>query len=198
MPKQVKSILKDLGIGNKIKELRQRKSITIQELSEKTGLSKGLISQVENDQVSPPISTLLKIASALKTDIAHFFQEKDLNPKVTVVRKNERLKSGRRGIKGVEIGYSYESLAHTKMNKHMEPFIINFTTKEQENVIMFSHDGEEFVFVLEGTVHFLTDQGDDIILKEGDSLYFEADIPHGFKSIGEKPAKAMVVVYNKI
>ncbi len=198
MPKKVKSVLKDLGIGSKIKGIRQKKSITIQELSEKTGLSKGLISQIENDQVSPPISTLLKIASALKTDIAHFFQDKELNPKVVVVRKDERLKSERRGIKGVDIGYSYESLAHTKMNKHMEPFIINFTTKDQEKVIMFNHDGEEFVIVLEGIVHFLTDNGDDIILNEGDSLYFESDIPHGFKSVGDKPAKALVVVYNKI
>ena len=198
MPKKVKSVLKDLGIGNKIKTLRQQKNITIQELSEKTGLSKGLISQVENDQVSPPISTLLKIASALKTDLAHFFQEKDLNPKVTVIRKNERLKSGRRGVKGIELGYSYESLAHTKINKHMEPFLVTFETKDSDNVIMFSHEGEEFVFVLKGKLHFLSDNGDDIILNEGDSLYFEADIAHGFKSIGDEPALAIVVVYNKI
>ncbi len=198
MPKKVKSVLKDLGIGSKIKELRQKKSITIQELSEKTGLSKGLISQVENDQVSPPISTLLKIASALKTDIAHFFQDKAVNPKLTVVRKEERLRSGRRGIKGVELGYTYESLAHTKLNKHMEPFLVTFETKEQDNVIMFSHDGEEFVYVLQGTLHFLTDNNDDIILNEGDSLYFESDVSHGFKSVGDEPALAMVVVYNKI
>ncbi len=197
MPKKVKHLLKELGIGSKIREIRQEKNITIQELSEKTGLSKGLISQVENEQVSPPISTLLKIASALKTDIAHFFQEKDDNPKVTVVRKNERIVSGRRGVKGIDLGYSYESLAHKKINKHMDPFLVTFEVKDRDSIVMFSHEGEEFVYVINGQLEFVTDNGDDIILNEGDSLYFEADIHHGYRAI-EKPSLAMVIVYNKI
>jgi transcriptional regulator with XRE-family HTH domain len=197
MPKKVKHLLKELGIGSKIREIRQEKNITIQELSEKTGLSKGLISQVENEQVSPPISTLLKIASALKTDLAHFFQEKEENPKVTVVRKSERIVSGRRGVKGIDLGYSYESLAHKKINKHMDPFIVTFEVKEKEDIVMFSHEGEEFVYVLKGELEFVTDEGDDIILNEGDSLYFEADVHHGYRSIKE-PSLALIVVYNKI
>lgn len=198
MPKNVKSVLKDLGIGRKIKELRQQKGITIQDVSEKTGLSKGLISQVENDQVSPPISTLLKIASALKTDIAHFFQDKDFNPKITLVKKEERIKSGRRGIKGIELGYTYESLAHKKMNKHMEPFLVTFEPKERKNIIMFSHNGEEFVHLLSGNLEFVTDEGDSLVLEEGDSLYFESDISHGFRAINCNSALALVVVFNKI
>jgi transcriptional regulator with XRE-family HTH domain len=198
MPKNVKSVLKDLGIGRKIKELRQVKGITIQELCNRTGLSKGLISQVENEQVSPPISTLLKIASALKTDLAHFFQDNELNKNIVVVRKDERVKSGRRGIKGIELGYTYESLAHTKINKHMEPFLVTFEPKEKDEIVMFNHDGEEFVFVLNGELEFITDEGDDIILKEGDSLYFESSISHGFRAVNCESSLALVVVFNKI
>ena len=198
MPKKVKSVLKDLGIGKKIKELRQKKNITIQEVSDKTGLSKGLISQVENDQVSPPISTLLKIASALKTDIAHFFQDSGSTPKITVVRKDERIKSGRRGIKGIELGYTYESLAHTKTNKHMEPFLVTFDPKERDKIVMFSHNGEEFLYLLKGKLEFVTDEGNDIILEEGDSIYFESDISHGFRAIDCESALALVVVFNII
>ncbi len=197
MPKKVKHLLKELGIGSKIREIRQEKNITIQELSEKTGLSKGLISQVENEQVSPPISTLLKIASALKTDLAHFFQDKEENPKVTVVRKNDRVTSGRRGVKGIDLGYAYESLAHKKVNKHMDPFLVTFEVKDKSEIVMFSHEGEEFVYVLKGELEFVTDEGDDIILNEGDSLYFEADLHHGYRAINE-PSLALIVVYNKI
>ena len=199
MPERIKKELKELGIGKKIRKLRQNKGLTIQDLSEKTGLSKGLISQIENEQVSPPISTLMKIANALKVELAYFFQEDDLEKKITVVRKNERITSERRGIKGnINIGYTYELLAHKKTHKHMEPFIINFEPKEREDVIMFSHEGEEFHLVLEGKIEFITDIQEPIILEPGDSLYFESNISHGFRAVEGKPAKTLAVVYQKI
>ncbi len=198
MPKEVKNALKDLGIGWKIRKLRQDKNITIQDLSEKTGLSKGLISQVENDQVSPPISTLLKIASALKTDIAHFFEQKESDSKITVVKSDERIKTGRRGVKGIELGYSYESLAYKKVNKHMEPFVVTFEPKDKDDIVMFSHEGEECLLLTSGQLEFITEKGDNILLEEGDCLYFESDIAHGYRAIGKENAVAVVVVYNKI
>ena len=199
MPGKIKKVLKDLGIGKKIKKLRQDKGLTIQELSEKIGLSKGLISQIENEQVSPPISTLMKIANGLNVEISYFFEQEEPDEKITVVRKNERISSGRRGIKGnINIGYTYEMLAHKKSNKHMEPFLVTFEPKEREDVIMFNHEGEEFHFVIEGKVEMIAEEHEPIVLEEGDSLYFDSSIPHGFRGLNGKPAKTLVVVFQKI
>ena len=79
----------------------------------------------------------------------------------------------------------------------MDPFLVTFEVKDRDSIVMFSHEGEEFVYVINGQLEFVTDNGDDIILNEGDSLYFEADIHHGYRAI-EKPSLAMVIVYNKI
>ncbi len=198
MPEKIKKVLKDLGIGKKIKKLRQEKGLTLQELSEKTGLSKGLISQIENEQVSPPISTLMKIANGLNVEISYFFEQDEPTEKITVVRKNERISSGRRGIKGnINIGYSYELLAHKRPHKHMEPFLVTFEPKERDDVIMFNHEGEEFHFVLEGKLEMIAEDHEPIILEEGDSLYFDSSIPHGFRGLEGKPAKTLTIVFQK-
>ncbi len=198
MPEKIKKVLKDLGIGKKIKKLRLEKGLTLQELSEKTGLSKGLISQIENEQVSPPISTLMKIANGLNVEISYFFEQDEPTEKITVVRKNERISSGRRGIKGnINIGYSYELLAHKRPHKHMEPFLVTFEPKERDDVIMFNHEGEEFHFVLEGKLEMIAENHEPIILEEGDSLYFDSSIPHGFRGLEGKPAKTLTIVFQK-
>ena len=198
MPEKIKKVLKDLGIGKKIKKLRQEKGLTLQELSEKTGLSKGLISQIENEQVSPPISTLMKIANGLSVEISYFFEQDEPTEKITVIRKNERISSGRRGIKGnINIGYTYELLAHKRPHKHMEPFLVTFEPKERDDVIMFNHEGEEFHFVLEGKLEMIAENHEPITLEEGDSLYFDSSIPHGFRGLEGKPAKTLTVVFQK-
>ncbi len=196
MADNVRRELKELGLGKKIRQLRLSKGLTIQDISEKTGLSKGLISQIENEQVSPPISTLMKIANALKVELSYFFIKEDEDPRITVVRKDERVVSGRRGIKGnINVGYTYELLAHKKRHKHMEPFIVTFEPRERDEVIMFNHKGEEFHLVLEGKVEMITDIAEPIVLEEGDSLYFESTISHGFRALDGKPAKTVAVVF---
>ena len=198
MPEKIKKVLKDLGIGKKIKKLRLEKGMTIQDLSVKTGLSKGLISQIENEQVSPPISTLMKIANGLEVEISYFFEQDEPAEKITVIRKHERISSGRRGIKGnINIGYTYELLAHKRPHKHMEPFLVKFEPKERDDVIMFNHEGEEFHFVMEGRLEMIAEGYDPIILEEGDSLYFDSSVPHGFRGLDGKPAKSLTVVFQK-
>ena len=198
MPERVKKELKELGLGGKIRNLRQKENLTIQDLSEKTGLSKWLISQIENEQVSPPISTLMKIANALKVEVAYFFLKEDADQKITVVRKDERIVSGRRNVKGnINVGYTYELLAHKKTHKHVEPFIVTFEPRERDDVIMFNHKGEEFHLVLEGEIEMITDIQDPIALSEGDALYFDSSVAHGFRALGDKPAKTVAVVFQK-
>ncbi|RTZ89984.1 MAG: Cro/Cl family transcriptional regulator [Deltaproteobacteria bacterium] len=192
---EIRRKIKELAIGKKIRAIRQAKGLTLEDVSKRTGLSKALISRVENEQVSPPIATLLRIASALKVEISHFFSDKTAPHKVTVVRHHE-VSSSRDSmmIVGKDAGYTYELLAFKKDDKHMEPFIVRFDLRKREEVALQQHKGEEFLHLLEGKLEFFT-QDEFFVLEEGDSIYFDSSIPHGYRGIGEKPPKALVVVY---
>ncbi|MFP4629459.1 MAG: helix-turn-helix domain-containing protein [Desulfohalobiaceae bacterium] len=195
----VRRYIQDLALGDRIRQMREHQGLSLQELSERTGLAKGLLSQIEKEQVSPPISTLLKIAASLETDISLLFQEEQEAPesgKTTVIRKDERIISQRRQVQGkAKLGYTYEALAFKKAFKQMEPFLVSFDPKQEEEVLRFSHSGEEFAFVLEGKLEFSTDK-ETIVLEPGDSLYFESDQLHGFRALDQEPAQALVVVHH--
>ncbi|MCF8105166.1 MAG: cupin domain-containing protein [Desulfohalobiaceae bacterium] len=197
MADQVRKNHAQLGIGEKIRAMRQDKGVSIQQLAERAGLAKALISQIENGQVSPPIATLLKVANSLDTDISLFFQDEASSKKTVVVRSNERLVSQRRQVRGkAHLGYNYEALAYTKTSKHMEPFLVTFDPKDQEEVIQFTHEGEECAFVLEGRLEF-SSREETIVLEPGDCIYFESDQLHGFRALGQEPARALVTVYHR-
>ncbi len=186
----------NITVGERIRFYRKKQSMTIRELAEGAGLSKGLISQIENKLVSPPISTLFKIANVLDIPMAQFFQDDQTSfSKIVVIKKDERKQTERRRMSGTSVGYSYELLAWKKARKAMEPFIVTFEPKETEQINYFSHQGEEFHFVLDGRLEFI---GDDTkaTLEKGDSLYFEANISHGFRALDGKPARTLAVVHS--
>ncbi len=188
---------KAIAVGDRVKYYRKKRSMTIQQVAEAAGLSKGLISQIENRLVSPPIATLFKIANVLEVPMARFFQdESSVSDKIVAVKESERKKVNRRKLSGsMSLGYSYESLAWKKTKKSMEPFIITFEPKQADEVAYFSHQGEEFHFVIEGELEFISDKK-TIVLGKGDSLYFESNISHGFRALNGKPAKTLVVIHS--
>jgi transcriptional regulator with XRE-family HTH domain len=184
-----------LKLGEKIRELRLKRGNTLRQVAGMTGLSIPLLSQVENNAVSPPVATLLRIAKALDVGIGYFFREEESKEKAVVVRKNERKKTFRSiHDQKRNSGYAYEALAYTKNSKHMEPFLVEFEPKRKEAVTYLKHRGEEFVFLFRGRLAFHYDQ-QEIVLEAGDSLYFESDLPHGFRSLRGNKAQAIVVVF---
>lgn len=192
MTNDIHNKLASLDIGNQIRTLRNQRELTLQELSELTGLSKPNLSQIENNIVTPPIATLLKIATALGVSIGHFFQNSPQSGNVVVVRKEDRYGIAK-GSHISHIGYQYEPLAYPKVGKSMEPFIVHMEEREAADIVYNNHRGEEFLFVLEGRLEFRC--GDNVItLEEGDSLYFDADTPHGYRGL-DGPAKTLVVIY---
>lgn len=189
--------VKKLKLGEKIKDLRLRKRFTLRQVSQQTGLSIPLLSQIENNVVSPPVATLLKIAKALEVNIGYFFREEEAQDKVAVVRRDERQKIFRRlQAQHGEGGYTYEALAYTRNAKHMEPFLVEFEPRSKEELIFLNHKGEEFVFLFKGKLAFYT-QEKEIVLHKGDSLYFDASTPHAFRALQGKKAQAIVVVYGE-
>jgi len=176
-------------LGKRIRSMRAQRGITLQQLASRTNLSKSLLSKIENGKVSSPVSTLFTIAKALNTKITYFFNDKDENLPIIVVRKNERRQFHRINAR---FGYTYEALGYKRKEKLMEPFILYMDKKSAKNV-SFSHPGEEILFVLEGTSEFK--HGDQtMILRKGDCVYFDASIPHSGRPIGDKPVKSFMVI----
>ena len=179
-------------IVKNIKTFRTGKRMSVERLARLSGLTKGYVSKIENSDKAPPFSTLIKIADALNTDISLLIAEDSEVPQnmnLCIVRRNERREVVSRGTL---YGYHYEALSHKKMRKNMEPFIIRPAFHEKG---VFSHEGEEFMYVLEGKHEFIYD-GKKYLLKAGDSIYFDSIIPHSGRSVGKKEAKILAVMYS--
>jgi transcriptional regulator with XRE-family HTH domain len=188
--------VKALKLGSKIRELRLKKNYTLQDVAAKTGLSKPFLSQIENDHVGPPVATLLKLARAFNVSLAHFFQDEVGSDQISITRHNERIRVEKRPHhrKG-EVNYVYETLETKKTNKQMEPFLVEFPVQDISEMVFMNHDGEEFLHVLEGTLEFRSVSRVEV-LESGDSIYFESDLSHSFRCLGEKAARAIVVVWS--
>ena len=184
-----------LKLGEKIRELRLGKGLTLRQVGAETGLSIPLLSQIENNAVSPPVATLLRIGKALGVGISHFFRDEESAERAVLVRKHERKKTFRSIHAQVQnSGYTYEALAYPKNAKHMEPFWVEFDPKNKEDLIFLRHSGEEFLFLFRGRLAFHYDR-QEMILEPGDSLYFESEIPHGFRALRGRKAQAIVVIF---
>ncbi len=199
MPAKKESKVKDevaaLNLGSKIRSLRKQRAFTLQEVSDLTGLSKPLLSQIENNIAAPPIATLIKISTALGVKISHFFREQNMEDRIVVVKKEERY-----GVKKLShhknesrIGYRWESLAYPMVGKQMEPFIADIEPMEENDLLYNDHKGEEFHFVMDGTVEFRSAEKTHI-LEKGDSLYFDSNIPHALRGINGT-ARSLIVIF---
>ena len=176
-------------IVKNIKRIRQNRKMSLEQLAKSAGLTKGYVSKIENSHKAPPFSTLIKIAKALNTEVSVLIAEKSESPEdmsLCIVKKDE----GREVVsKGTFYGYDYISLAYKMIGKSMEPFIIEPAFDEKA---VFSHEGQEFMYVLEGTHEFIYN-GKKYILKKGDSIYFDSKILHSGRSIGKKKARILAV-----
>ena len=189
----IKHEVKNLHIGKKVRDLRKKAGFVLEDLSQRTGLSKPLLSQIEREVISPPIATLLKISKALQVNISHFFQNGNPEEPVVVVRKDESQVIDSRHFGREESGYYYEALAYKKSKKCMEPFLVEFKRKRAEQLSYFSHDGEEFIHLLEGVLEFRTEK-EKYVLHPGDSLYLDSSIPHAYRALERRNAKALTVI----
>ena len=179
-------------IAKNIKGLRKMKGATLQELADKTGLTKGYLSRIERSEKAPPFSTITKIASALGVDVSFLLREnldeiKDV--RISVTKKGEGKVVD---TKGTFYGYKYEALGFNKPGKNMIPYIIE--PVPEENTV-FQHEGEEFIYVLEGK-HEFNYGGKKFVLEEGDSVYFDSGVPHTGRILGNKKVRLLAIIFN--
>ncbi|MDP8223674.1 MAG: cupin domain-containing protein [Candidatus Lernaella stagnicola] len=196
MPRGTVNELKQLGIGRRVQMLRRAKGLSLEDLAQKLNLSKVLLAQIEEDVVPPTVATLLNISKILGVSIDHFFTDDESSGRIEVTRADSRLSvhqeylpEGDRG----RLTYNYESLAYRLAKKKMEPFYVEFGLEPHSGTAL-SHDGEEFLFVIEGEIDLEFGE-DHIRLGPGDSVYYHAVVPHDIRAIGQGKAKTIIVLY---
>lgn len=186
--------LQKLGIGKKVRALREEKGLSPDELAFKIKITPVLLSQIESDVVPPTVATLLNIAKILGVGIDYFFTQEQSAERIELTRENERLSvSKSRASDPTRLTYNYQALSYRLAGKKMEPFLVEFDTETDEKLAPLSHEGEEFCFCLEGEIEFLSEDR-TIRLRPGDSLYFFSDIPHVLRGIGPGIPKALFVL----
>jgi len=175
-------------LGRRIKALRAARSMTLQQVSELAGFSRGMLSKIENAAVSPSIATLAKLAVPLEVPISEFFESEGDDPGIVFFPNNKRQNAkGRRS----SMNYLYELLAPGRRRRAMEPMIVSIDGKTSKFVLQ-DHSGEQFVYMLEGEMDYVV--GDNTYsVRPDDSLYFDARTPHGPKVNRNQKARYNVI-----
>ena len=182
-------------IGSRLKMLRKQRGMTLLGIAQQANLSASLFSRIENGKAMPSIQTLQLIADVLKIDIGYFFQrESGKGFAVSRAGKHRIIRAEKRNWKGMEFYgplYDTELLADGVENPFMVPMILKMEKRNYRNNPP-PHGGQEFLYVLEGKI--LVSLGEEkIILKKGDALYFEANVPHKGSSLSIRPARVLAV-----
>lgn len=172
-----------MALGTRIRQTRTQKGITLQELSERSGLSKGFICQLENDKASPSLQALERLSTGLGVPIAVLFLSSE--EKVHVVRASDR-----QGYTVGGEGLMVQLLSAAGRNLKM--IMMEIAPGASTGGDNHAHEGEECHLVIEGTVKY--SQGDEsTVLQPGDSLHWNGYIPHRLENCGEAPAKVLCV-----
>ncbi|WP_047154011.1 helix-turn-helix domain-containing protein [Aneurinibacillus tyrosinisolvens] len=177
----------DIGkIGKRIRQARLNKGLTQQELSDKCGFTKSLLSKIENGQTASAVATLSKIANNLGTPLSWFLEEDSQQNLVLSLSKSRTSQIGSK-----EIGYLYERLANRSQFSKVEPTLV--TVPPDSNVKdPFTHSEDEFIYILNGSIYLQYDN-ESYFLEAGDSAYFNGSIPHIFLPTGDQEAKILTI-----
>lgn len=175
--------------GEKIRQIREKKGLTLKTVAKEAGISESLVSQIERNKVSPAIDTLLTLADVLDINLEYLFDEYRRDRPVHIVRKDERRK-----MEEEEVLYEELSNAETHTDHHeMETYIVNIPVGGHTHRGSYGHYGHETGFIMEGTGELC--YGDTVYkLNQGDSVTFSSAAPHSLANIGDIPLKAIWVV----
>ena len=182
-----------IKVGERVRSVRERRNLSLLDISQRTGLEVSMLEQIENGKLAPPLGTVIKLAKALDLKMGYFISG-DEDRAYTIVRKSDRKVVSRYDSKkGEYYGYGYESLAPHKKNRHMEPFLVSLDPAETEDE-RSTHDGQEFIYVLEGAMEVRLE--DEIhILHPGDAIYYDSTVPHLVKCHGQEKTRILAVLY---
>jgi quercetin dioxygenase-like cupin family protein/DNA-binding XRE family transcriptional regulator len=187
----LKETLDNYHVGDKLKHLRLRRKMGLVELSRHTGLSPALLSKLEHGKLYPTLPTLSRIALVFSVGLDHFFSNEREKHVFAVTRKKDRL----RFPEAPEVdpaAFDFESLDFLATDRKFNAYLADFHAVPPEKIHVHQHPGVEFIYVLKGRLN-LRVAAEQEILEAGDSLYFDAQLPHGYSRSGNKPCSALVV-----
>ncbi len=184
-----------LSVGGRIRFVREAKGLTLMDVSQRTGFSEETIAHIENGTILPPLGDMVKLAKALEMKMGYLLVQGESRP-YTTVRKADRKRISRYASQRTErYGYIYETLAPEKKDRNMEPFLVTLIPTEKEEPPS-THEGEEFIFVLEGEVEILLGNQREVLSPE-DSIYYDSTLPHRVKALGNSQARILAVLYTQ-
>ncbi|WP_413820514.1 helix-turn-helix domain-containing protein [Tateyamaria sp.] len=182
----------EVAIGREVRAFRRKQEITVAELSAITGISIGMLSKIENGNTSPSLTTLQSLANALSVPLTAFFRRFEESRTAVHTKAGAGVELEREGTRA---NHQYNLLGHIGSNASgviVEPYLITLSDKA-DVFPTFQHAGIETIYMLEGEVDYR--HGDQVYnLTPGDTLFFDADAPHGPENLIALPARYLSVI----
>jgi transcriptional regulator with XRE-family HTH domain len=178
------------AIGRQVRRYRKQLGLTITDMCNRTGLSAGMMSKIENGNTSPSLATLRSLSTALNVPVTALFRQFEEQRDATFVKAGQGLAIERRGTRA---GHQYQLLGHSvHSDVSVEPYLI---TLEQGSEVfpIFQHAGSEFIFMLQGSMIY-RHLNATYEMMPGDSLFFDADAPHGPEELVDLPVRFISVI----
>lgn len=180
----------ELAIGRQVRQFRKQLGMNVSDLGNATGLSQGMISKIENGLTSPSLATISALSAALNIPVTSLFRAFDEQRDAVHVKAGQGLAIDRRGTRA---GHQYQLLGHSVHGEvAVEPYLITLTERS-EVFPLFQHEGVEFIHILSGRMDYRHGSS-TYRLDPGDSLFFDADAPHGPDELVELPVRFISVM----
>ena len=183
--------LERYSIGEKLRALRLRKKVGLVELGRHTGLSPALLSKVERGKLFPTLPTLLRIAMVFSVGLEFFFTDERKRRLVAIVRRKERQRFPEKPDVG-DVAFHFECLDFPVVERKLNAYYAEFEPLVAARVRLHQHPGIEFLYVISGKLGLRISEEENS-LEKGDAIYFDSNLPHGYRRIGNSTCGAVVV-----
>ena len=180
------SAIPSVDVGQRLRDLRNERGLSIRALAEKSQLNVNTLSMIENGKTSPSVATLQQLAFALETPIAAFFENGTPKNKIAYLKASQRPRAA-------FAHGTLEDLGAGMISRGAEPFLVVLEPYAESGPNPIIHTGREFVFCLEGLLAYIIED-EEYLLEPGDSLLFEAHLPHRWQNVGTTPTRSLLVL----
>ena len=179
------------AIGRQVRAIRRGKGLTVAQLAQDAGISNGMLSKLENAQITPSLTTLQSVSQALSVPLTTLFKGYEEVREAMHVKADEGIEADRAGTRS---GHQYRLLGNISGSARVtvEPYLISLD-EESDVFPAFQHEGLEFLYMIEGRIGYRHGQS-TFEMEPGDSLIFDADAPHGPEALIELPARYLSII----
>jgi len=187
----LKQGLQHYSIGQKLRALRLRRKLGLVDLGKHTGLSPALLSKIERGQLFPTLPTLLRIAMVFSVGLDYFFTDESDRHLVAIVRHKDRLRFPGPS-NGGDVSFFFECLDYPAVERKLNAYYAEFQPLQGAKVPSHQHAGVEFIFVIRGKLEIRIGDKENALERE-DSIYFDSNLPHSYRRIGNARCLALVI-----